>query len=96
MSLETMHQRTRISKTTVYRILKTLTHRGYIAQSQDGLYRPISSPTKKVFGFGCQSSEMPFSQAVTKSLQSAAADTGIDLLILDNQYDPHDCRAQRG
>ena len=88
MSLETMHQRTRISKTTVYRILKTLTHRGYIAQSQDGLYRPISSPTKKVFGFGSQSSEMAFSQAVTKSLQSAAADTGIDLLILDNQYDP--------
>lgn len=88
MSLETMHQRTKISKTTVYRILKTLTHRGYIAQSQDGLYRPISSPSKKVFGFGCQSAEMAFSQAVTKSLQSAAADTGIDLLILDNQYDP--------
>ena len=88
MSLETMHHRTKISKTTVYRILKTLTHRGYIAQSQDGLYRPISSPTKKVFGFGCQSGDMSFSQAVTKSLQSAAADTGIDLLILDNKYDP--------
>lgn len=88
MSLESMHQRTKISKTTVYRILKTLAHRGYIAQSQDGLYRPISGPTKKVFGFGCQSAEMSFSQAVTKSLQAAAADTGIDLLILDNQYDP--------
>ncbi|MES2221498.1 MAG: substrate-binding domain-containing protein [Acidobacteriota bacterium] len=88
LSLETVHQRTKISKTTVYRILKTLTHRGYIAQSQDGLYRPISSPNKKVFGFGCQSAEMSFSQAVTKSLQTAAADTGIDLLILDNQYDP--------
>lgn len=88
MSLETMHRRTEISKTTVYRILKTLTHRGYIAQSPDGLYRPISSPSKKVFGFGCQSAEMPFSQAVTKSLQSAAADTGINLLLLDNQYDP--------
>ena len=88
MSLETMHQRTKISKTTVYRILKTLTHRGYIAQSQDGLYRPISSPSKKVFGFAGQSGEMSFSQAVTKSLQSAAADTGIDLLILDNKYDP--------
>jgi ribose transport system substrate-binding protein len=88
MSLETMHQQTKISKTTVYRILKTLTHRGYIAQSQDGLYRPISSPSKKVFGFGCQSAEMSFSQAVTKSLQSAAADTGIDLMVLDNRYDP--------
>lgn len=88
MSLETIHRQTRISKTTVYRILKTLTHRGYIAQSRDGLYLPISSPRKKVFGFGCQSAEMPFSEAVTKSLQSAAADTGINLLVLDNQYHP--------
>lgn len=88
MSLETMHHRTKISKTTVYRILKTLTHRGYIAQSQDGLYRAMSSPAKKVFGFGCQAGDLSFSQAVTKSLQSAATDTGIDLLILDNQYDP--------
>ncbi len=88
MSLENMYQRTKISKTTVYRILKTLTHRGYLAQSQDGLYRPISSPSKKVFGFGCQSAEMPFSEAVTKSLKAAAADTGIDLLVLDNRYDP--------
>jgi ribose transport system substrate-binding protein len=88
MSLENMHQRTKISKTTVYRILKTLAHRGYLAQSQDGLYRPISSPSKKVFGFGCQSVEMPFSEAVTKSLKAAAADTGIDLMVLDNRYDP--------
>ncbi len=88
MSLEALYQRTKISKTTVYRILKTLPHRGYLAQSQDGLYRPIGSPSKKRFGFGCQSAEMPFSEAVTKSLQAAAADTGIDLLVLDNQYDP--------
>jgi ribose transport system substrate-binding protein len=39
MALEAIFQRTRISKTTVYRILKTFVHRGYLAQSQDGLYR---------------------------------------------------------
>ncbi len=88
MSLENIHQQTQISKTTVYRILKTLVHRGYLAQSGDGLYRPVGTPSKKVFGFGCQSIEMPFSEAVTKSLKAAAADTGVDLLVLDNHYDP--------
>jgi len=88
MSLESIYQRTRISKTTVYRILKTLVHRGYLAQSQDGLYRAISSPRKMVFGFGGQSTEMPFSEAVTKSLKTAAADAGVDLQVLDNHYDP--------
>ncbi len=88
MSLESIYQRTRISKTTVYRILKTLVHRGYLAQSQDGLYHPVSRPRKMVFGFGGQSTEMPFSEAVTKSLKDAAAASGVDLLVLDNHYDP--------
>lgn len=88
LSLETIFQRTRISKTTVYRILKTLVHRGYAVQSQDGLYRGVSKPNKIVFGFGSQSTEMPFSEAVTESLKSAAADAGVELLILDNHYDP--------
>ena len=36
-SLEEIYRRTKISKTTVYRILKTLTHRGYLGQSENGL-----------------------------------------------------------
>lgn len=87
ISLEAIHQRTRISKTTVYRILKTFVHRGYLAQSQDGLYHAISRPRKMRFGFGKQSSEMPFSEAVTESLRNAAAQAAIDLLVLDNRYD---------
>jgi ribose transport system substrate-binding protein len=31
---------------------------------------------------------MPFSEAVTKSLKDAAAASGVDLLVLDNHYDP--------
>lgn len=87
MSLETIHQRTKISKTSVYRMLKTFVHRGYIAQSPDGLYRVISRPKKMRFGFGMESSDMPFSEAVTRSLREAAMATGVELLILDNQYD---------
>ena len=87
MALEAIYQRTRFSKTSVYRILKTLVHRGYIVQSGDGLYRSVSQPSKMRFGFGSQSSEMPFSEAVTSSLSAAAAAAGVDLVILDNRYD---------
>jgi ribose transport system substrate-binding protein len=87
MSLEAVYQRTRFSKTSVYRILQTLLHRGYVARAGDGLYRLVSLPLKLRFGFASQSAEMPFSQAVTQSLQAAAASSGVDLLILDNRYD---------
>ena len=87
MTLEAIHRQTKISKTTVYRVLKTFVHRGYLSQSPDGLYRQVTRPKKLLFGFGGQSSDMPFSVEVTESLTSAAASVGVDLLILDNCYD---------
>ena len=87
MTLEAIHKRTRVSKTTVYRVLKTFVHRGYLSQSQDGTYRHVMRPKKLRFGFAGQSADMPFSNEVTRSLREAAAALGVDLLILDNQYD---------
>jgi ribose transport system substrate-binding protein len=87
MVLEAIYQRTRFSKTSVYRILQTLVHRGYVAKTSDGRYRLVSLPTKMRFGFGSQSAEMPFSEAVASSLRAAATSSGVDLLVLDNQYD---------
>jgi ribose transport system substrate-binding protein len=87
MSLEVIHRQTKISKTTVYRVLKTFVHRGYLSQSPDGLYRRVTRPKKLRFGFGGQSEEMPFSVEVTDSLKAAAAAAGVDLMILDNHYD---------
>ena len=86
MVLEEIHKRTRISKTTVYRILKTLVHRGYVGQTADRHYRHIARPKKLRFGFGGQSAEMPFSEAVTASLREAAVAVGVDLMVLDNRY----------
>jgi ribose transport system substrate-binding protein len=88
VSLEDVFQKTRISKTSVYRILKTLVHRGYIAQTQNGLYRLVSRPRRLRFGFAAQSAEMPFSQAVVRSVTAAATASGVELLLLDNRYDP--------
>lgn len=85
--LEAIYQRSQISKTSVYRILKTFVHRGYVAQSSDGSYRLVSRPKKIRFGFAGQSAEMPFSEAVTSSLKTAAAASGVELIIRDNRYD---------
>ncbi len=88
VTLEDVYQRTQISKTSVYRILKTLVHRGYVAQAQDGQYRLLSRPKRLRFGFGAQSAEMPFSVAVAHSMTAAAGAAGVELIILDNRYDP--------
>ena len=88
VTLEDVFQKTHISKTSVYRILKTLVHRGYVAQSQDGQYRLVSRPRRLRFGFAMQSGEMPFCVAVAQSLTEAAAAAGVELQVLDNRQDP--------
>lgn len=88
IALEEVYQQTHISKTSVYRILKTLVHRGYVAQSQSGEYRLVSRPRRLRFGFAAQSAEMPFSVAVATSIAAAAAAAGVELIQLDNRYDP--------
>jgi len=88
LTLEDVYQQTNISKTSVYRILKTLVHRGYLAQTQNGQYRLVSRPRRLHFGFAVQSAELPFSMALTHSVSAAAAAAGVELSILDNRFDP--------
>ena len=88
VTLEEVYQKTYISKTSVYRILKTLVHRGYVAQRASGEYRLVSRPRRLRFGLAVQSADMPFSVAVAASVEAAAAAAGIELVQLDNQYDP--------
>jgi ribose transport system substrate-binding protein len=88
LTLEDIYQRTKISKTSVYRILKTLVHRGYVAQTPSGRYRLVSRPRRLRFGFAVQSAEMPFSEAVAQSATAAASAAGVELIVLDNRYDP--------
>src|SRR5436190_19754971 len=75
-TLEEIYQRTNISKTTVYRILKTLVHRGYLAHSENGLYRLVSRPRKGRLGFGGESSDIHFSAGVLASYHAAANSEG--------------------
>ncbi len=88
LTLEDVYQQTNISKTSVYRILKTLVHRGYFAQNQNGQYRLVSRPRRLHFGFAVQSADLPFSVALAQSVTAAAAAAGVELTILDNRFDP--------
>jgi ribose transport system substrate-binding protein len=88
LSLEDVYQKTNVSRTSVYRIVKTLFHRGYLAQTQNGLYRLVSRPRRLHFGFALQSADLPFSKALAESLSIAAAASGVELLTLDNCFDP--------
>src|ERR1035441_7902995 len=78
MTLEAIHRQTKISKTTVYRVLKTYVHRGYLVHWPDGLYVQVSRPPTLRFVVGGQSADMPFSVEVTESLTIAAASVGVD------------------
>jgi ribose transport system substrate-binding protein len=79
---------THISKATVFRILQTLINRGYVHRIQPDEYQAVVARPKMFVGFASQSEEMPFPQTVTKSIKAAALSAGVDLLVLDNRYDP--------
>jgi len=86
-SLDSIHAHTQFSRSTVYRILKTLSHHGYVVQGEDGHYRVELRPRKLRFGFANMSDQHPVARVVESSLRMAAASAGIDLVVLNNMYD---------
>jgi ribose transport system substrate-binding protein len=87
ISIEDLYRQTRFSKSSVYRILKTLEHRGYVDREGDGRYRLVTRPSKLRFGYGKLSEEGSLSRAITSSLKEAAAAAGVELFVLDNHSD---------
>ena len=87
LTLEDVYKLTQFSKTSVYRILKTLVHRGYVAHGESGKYRLLSRPKRLRFGLAIQSADLPFSQQVAASVTEAAARSGVELFILDNRFE---------
>jgi ribose transport system substrate-binding protein len=80
---------TTLSKATAYRILSTLVTEGMIDRLAKNTYAPaFLSAKRKTYriGFASQSEEFAFSRLVSESIQTAAYDARIDLLILNNRY----------
>ncbi len=81
--------RTGLSKATAFRILFTLERRELLEQSSDRKYRLRIRPLKRRkyrLGYGAQSTEFPFSRAVSESIQRVALEEDVELLLLDNKY----------
>lgn len=78
---------TGIQRLAVYRLLQTLEERGYVRRSEDKRYRPTTRRRRILVGYFGPLSGNQFRLEVTRSIQQAGKDAGVDLLMLDNVED---------
>lgn len=91
LRLYELSQRASLSRATAFRLLATLTAHGMVFKRSDGRYQLTGSICcgKKIrIGYAAQSSEFGFSRAVTKGVVESAATSGIELFVVNNEYDP--------
>ena len=83
--------RTGLNRTIAFRLLHTLENRGLLRSAGNHQYKSnVKVVGRKRFriGYAAQSEDSPFSAAVTNGLRAAAAHEQIDLIVLDNKYNP--------
>lgn len=83
LTLEEVVQRTGIPHTTAYRILHTLVSRDFLRQA-GRRYRLNRLRKRLKLGFANLSKQISLAVEIERSLETAAAAAGIDLLIWDN------------
>jgi ribose transport system substrate-binding protein len=91
LPLREVSARSGLPKSMAFRLLYTLERCGLVEKVGENLYRScIRSFRQKLFRFGyaAQGTDYHFSRDVSESLQRAAADEGIELISLDNRYNP--------
>jgi ribose transport system substrate-binding protein len=82
---EMVHRQTKVSRATVYRVLKTFLHRGYVTQAADGTYRMTMRPNNITIGYTVEGSDQSFSAEVVRSLRTALDPVGFELVELKFQ-----------
>jgi ribose transport system substrate-binding protein len=88
LSLTEVIERTRLPKTTVFRLLRTLIHGGLLERASSGVYRNRFGPvTARPFriGFAAQG-DSEFCRAVMQSVETAAAREHVHLITVNNRY----------
>lgn len=91
LGLSDVAERTKLSRPTAYRLLKTLVSCGMLDSRGKNAYSLAAWPGNRRrfrFGYASQSEEFSFSRLVSDSIRSSAYDAGIDLLVLNNCYSP--------
>ncbi len=88
LSLTDVQERTRLPKTTAFRLLRTLIHGSLLERAGSGVYRNRFGPvTERPFriGFAAQG-DSDFCRAVMQSVEAAASRERIPLITLNNRY----------
>jgi ribose transport system substrate-binding protein len=86
LTLEQVVQRTHLAHTTAYRILHTLTRRGYLQQSSRR-YRLNRARHRLKLGFANLCRHVSLAVEIQNSLEKAAAAAAVDLMVWDNNRD---------
>jgi len=91
LPLREISKRSNLPKTMAFRLLYTLEKCGMVEKVGENLYRSCVRPFKQRLhrlGYCAQGTEYGFSKEVSASLERAANAEGIELMCLDNQYNP--------
>jgi ribose transport system substrate-binding protein len=83
--------RSGLPKSMAFRILYTLERCGMVDKVGENLYRSSLRPFRQKlyrFGYAAQGTDYQFSKEVSTSLERAAAAEGIELISVDNRYNP--------
>jgi ribose transport system substrate-binding protein len=89
LHLSEIIERTGLTKARAFRLIKTLQSRGLIRRNCPRGYslgiRPLNRRGYRL-GYAAQSTEFAFSREVTNSIQRVSRREGVELVVLDNQY----------
>jgi len=91
LTLAEISERTKIEKTIVFRLVHTLEEEGFLRRVDARrccLNIRLMRAKRFRLGYAAQSSDSPFSAAVSDSLRGAAEKNQIDLILVDNHYSP--------
>src|SRR5580765_8113921 len=91
LPLREISARSGLPKSISFRLLYTLERCGLVEKVGENLYRScIRSFRQRLYrlGYAAQGTDYQFSQDISTGLQRAAADEGIELISVDNRYNP--------
>jgi ribose transport system substrate-binding protein len=75
---------TGVQRLAVYRMLSTLEQRGYVLRDDAKRYRPATRRRRVIAGYLAPLAGTAFREELTKSLETAAAQAGVQLQTFDN------------
>lgn len=84
LSIQELAAATGIQRCAVYRLLCTLERRGYVERLENKRYHCASRRRRVLLGHCAPLRGNPFREDVAASLRSSAAQSGVDLLEIDN------------